>query len=643
MCGIAGYWDDRGLPNQALQVLQRMTSAIAHRGPDDAGEACDESSGLAIGHRRLSIIDLSPTGHQPMVSSSSRYRIVYNGEIYNFRELRAELQGAGASFRGTSDTEVLLEAFEHWGLLPTLKRIAGMFAFALWDNETRSLHLVRDRVGEKPLYYGFMDGVLLFGSELKALRQHPSWDASIDRGALALYLRFSYVPAPHTIYAGVRKVRPGTMVTFRGGREPEEQQYWSAMQVAERGMLDPLELSEAALIDACEERLSQTISEQMISDVPLGAFLSGGIDSSLVTALMQAQSAGRVKTFTIGFPIAAYNEATHARAVAAHLGTAHTELIVSPAEALDVIPSLPAMYDEPFADSSQIPTYLVARMARAHVTVSLSGDGGDEVFGGYNRYLWGNRLRRGAQLIPRGVRGAIADGIRAVSPARWDSIFGSFGSVFTRGVTIPGDRLHKLAGLLTADTADELYGRLTAQWMNPAEVSRGAVEPEYLLKDSAGTLPSSAFTERMMYLDMMTYLPDDVLVKVDRATMAASLESRAPFLDHRVIEFAARVPQRYKIRRGTTKWLLRQVLYRHVPRAVVDRPKMGFGVPIEHWLRAELRDWAEDLLSVDRLKSDGFFDPTPIRAKWDEHQSGRRNWQHVLWNILMFQAWLRAQ
>ncbi|MDB4912606.1 MAG: hypothetical protein JWM95_250, partial [Gemmatimonadetes bacterium] len=644
MCGIAGYWDAAGLPDDAEGVLRAMTTAIAHRGPDDSGGMCDAGSGMAIGHRRLSIIDTSATGHQPMSSASARFRIAFNGEIYNFRELRGDLEASGVRFRGTSDTEVLLEAVEQWGLLATIKRAAGMFAIALWDVQERTLHLVRDRVGEKPLYYGRMGGVLLFGSELKALKQHPAWRGEIDRSALALYLRFSYVPAPHSIYSGIRKVRPGTILSFAAGAdsEPVETQYWSARETVEHGMRDPITLPDAELVDACAKRLSDTIGEQMISDVPLGAFLSGGIDSSLIAALMQAQSAAPVKTFTIGFSVREYNEAEHARAVAAHLGTDHTELYVTPRQALDVIPRLPTMYDEPFADSSQIPTFLVAQLARTRVTVSLSGDGGDEVFGGYHRYVWAERLRRKFRMVPRPMRGAMARGIRALSPARWNAVFASAGAFVPTRMSIPGERMHKLANLLTASTAEQLYTGLVSQWPDPSAVSPGSVEPLNILADSSQWAQLDEFAQRMMYLDLISYLPDDIMVKVDRATMAVSLESRAPFLDHRVIEFAWRVPQHSKIRNGRTKWLLREVLDRHVPRALIERPKMGFGVPLEYWLREDLHDWAGDLLGERRLRQDGYFDADVVLEKWKEHQSGARNWQHLLWNILMFQAWLDA-
>lgn len=646
MCGIAGFWDLIGSEPHPAEVLGRMTAAIAHRGPDDHGAHCDAGSGLAIGHRRLSIIDTSAAGHQPMTSASGRFRIVFNGEIYNFRTIRAALEAAGTRFRGESDTEVLLEAIERWGLRDTVARAAGMFAFALWDERLRVLHLVRDRVGEKPLYYGWLGDTLAFGSELKALRRHPGWRGEVDRDVLALYLKFSYIPAPYSIYRGIRKVVPGTILTFGAdapGAEPEEFRYWSARQVVEDGMRAPLQLSDAELVDECERILTTTIGEQMISDVPLGAFLSGGIDSSLVVALMQAQSATPVRTFTIGFGHAEYDEADHARAVAAHLGTTHTELYVSPKEALAVIPRLPAMYDEPFADSSQIPTFLVAQLARSKVTVSLSGDGGDEVFGGYHRYVWAERLRRKFRLVPEPVRRGLARGIRQVSPTRWNSVFARGSALLgMKSLSIPGERMHKLANVLGATTAEQIYEQLVTMWRDPVLVGPGGNLRTVLAERSTWPVLDD-FAQRMMFLDLVSYLPDDILVKVDRATMAVSLESRAPFIDHRVIEFAWRVPHHAKIRNERTKWLLREVLHRHVPQALVDRPKMGFGIPLDHWLRVELREWAADLLEPARLRREGFFDADLIERKWKEHQSGARNWQHLLWSVLMFQAWSADQ
>ena len=578
-----------------------------------------------------------------MVSASGRYVITFNGEIYNHAELRAELATLGASFRGHSDTEVLLAGIERWGVTPTIQRCVGMFAIALWDREGRTLSLIRDRLGEKPLYYAGMRGTLLFGSELKALRAHPAWTGEIDRQAVALFLRHNYVPAPYAIYQGTRKIVPGTIVTFRMNAvdTPSIETYWSALEMVQRCATDPLHDSDAGMIDRLDHLLRETIRGEMVADVPLGAFLSGGVDSSTIVALMQAQSRTPVRTFTIGFHEEGYNEAIHAKAVARHLGTDHTELYVTPAEAMAVIPSMPSIYDEPFADSSQIPTFLVAQLARQHVTVSLSGEGGDELFGGYNRYFWGERLWRRLRTVPRALRGAAGHGLRIVSPQRWDTIVGGVTSIIPRRyrVVTPGHKIHKAAAFLGAESADDMYRTLMTHWPAPSTVA-GAVEPRTILT-SPETWPAfDGVAQRMMYFDLVTELRDDILVKVDRATMAVSLESRAPYLDHRVAEFAWRIPLDQKIRHGEGKWLLRQLLYRYVPKALIERPKMGFGVPIDSWLRGPLRDWAEDLLDSSRLRREGFFDPVSIRQVWDEHQNGRRNNAHLLWGVLMFQAWL---
>jgi asparagine synthase (glutamine-hydrolysing) len=648
MCGFAGFYRRGGLDRQAEDVLRRMTDVIRHRGPDDEGIWCDPHTGIALGHRRLSIIDLSPHGHQPMVSASGRFVVVYNGEAYNFQALRRELEGEGYTFRGHSDTEVLLSAFETWGITKTIKKTTGMFALAVWDTSNRTLHLVRDRLGEKPLYYGWAGDTFLFGSELKALRRHPKWQGEIDRDALALYTRHSYVPAPYTIYSDIRKVEPGTILSFSssGSREAAVREtYWSARAIAEHGTNNPWAGDEAEVIEHCDAELRRAISGQMVSDVPLGAFLSGGIDSSLVVALMQAQSSTKVRTFTIGFQEREYNEARHARAVAAHLGTDHTELYVTPAEALGVIPRLPMIYDEPFADASQIPTFLVAQLARQHVTVSLSGDGADELFGGYNRYFWGPRLWKKIAPMPALFRRSLAGALTSLTAEHWDQMVGTVTAALPQRYRLkaPGDRVHKLAGVLSCADREDLYRRLTSNWHRPLSVALDATEPPTALTDTTRRMSSSSFVEQMMYLDSVSYLPDDILVKVDRASMAVSLESRAPYLDHQVVEFAWRVPLAMKIRNGQGKWLLRQVLDRYVPRVLMHRPKMGFGVPIDSWLRGPLHEWAEALLAPERIAREGFFNSEEINRKWSEHQSGRRNWQYPLWTILMFQLWLETQ
>jgi len=645
MCGIAGLWGRPGKSGSedARATVEAMTATLLHRGPDDGGSWLDQAAGLALGHRRLSILDLSPTGHQPMLSRCGRYVIVFNGEIYNHAELRAAL--GDALWLGHSDTETLLEAIARWGIVAALKRCTGMFALALWDRERRELHLARDRLGEKPLYYGWIGQTLVFASELKALRAHPEWRGEIDRGALALLLRHSYIPAPHSIYRGIRKLMPATILTLRADGSSDETRYWSAREIAERGVNEPFAGSAGEAAAELERLLSRSIGRQMVADVPLGAFLSGGIDSSAVVALMQAQSTRPVKSFTIGFNEPGYDEAGYARAVAHHLGTEHTELTVSSRQALEVIPRLPELYDEPFSDSSQIPTFLVAQLAREQVAVSLSGDGGDELFGGYNRYFLGRSLWRKTGWLPRGVRRAAAAAIEAVSPAGWDALFAGCKGILPPHLrhARPGDKLHKLAGILGARDADEIYRGLVSHWQHPASVVIAGTEPGTALTDSGAWPDLPDFTQRMMYLDLVSYLPDDILVKVDRAAMGVSLETRVPMLDHELVEFAWRVPLSMKIRDGEGKWLLRQVLYRHVPRALIERPKMGFGVPIDAWLRGPLRDWAEALLDESRLTREGYFDPRPIRARWREHLSGRRNWQYHLWDVLMFQAWLERQ
>ena len=625
--------------------VRSMVAAIRYRGPDDSGVWCDERAGIGLGHARLSILDLSPEGHQPMVSVSGRYVIVFNGEVYNFAELRSELEIVGQKFRGHSDTEIMLAAFEEWGIEKAVPRFVGMFAFALWDRHTRTLTLGRDRLGEKPLYYGWQGETLLFGSELKALRAHPAFMAEVDRNALALLLRHNYIPAPYSIYQGISKLLPGCLLTVSlSQRNPRIAPYWSGKQAIEAGVTHPFEGSESTAVSALEALLKDAVGQQMVADVPLGAFLSGGVDSSTVVALMQAQSSRPVKTFTIGFHEEGYDEAPHAKSVARHLGTEHTELYVMPKEAMSVIPRLPALYDEPFSDSSQIPTFLVSELARRHVTVSLSGDGGDELFGGYNRYFWATNIWRRVGWAPQPMRSALAGALMALPPSAWNGVFMSLSRFLPVGwrYANPGDKLHKLAEVLAVRTPEEIYLGLVSHWKQPTEVVRGSHEPPTVLTDPARWADLPDFEQRMMYLDQMTYLPDDILTKVDRAAMGVSLETRVPFLDHRVVEFAWSLPLSMKIRHGQGKWLLRQVLYRHVPKELMERPKMGFGVPIDMWLRGPLKGWAEELLDEARLQREGYFNPRPIRRKWAEHLTGRRNWSYYLWDVLMFQAWLEA-
>ncbi|MCT7990058.1 asparagine synthase (glutamine-hydrolyzing) [Laspinema olomoucense] len=647
MCGITGFWDisRQKNPESLEEIAQRMSSTLLHRGPDSGGTWVDENFGIALGHRRLAIVDLSPEGHQPMLSANGRYAIVFNGEIYNFLELRRELEKLGHKFRGSSDTEVMLAAFSQWGLHSAVEHFNGMFAFALWDRQERLLHLGRDRVGEKPLYYGWMGQTFLFGSELKALRAYPQFQAEINRDALALYLRHNCIPAPYSIYQGIYKLPPACLLTVSPTAKASEPiPYWSAKSVAEQGTTYPFTGSDTEAIAQLDALLRDAVGLRMMADVPLGAFLSGGIDSSTIVALMQAQSSHRVKTFTIGFSEASYNEAKYAKAVAQHLGTDHTELYLTPEDAIGVIPKLPTLYDEPFADSSQIPTFLVSELTRQQVTVSLSGDAGDELFGGYNRYCWVSNLWQKMGWIPQDFRKTAGDILTRLSTDSWDQVFTSFDPLLPSQLkqANPGDKIHKLAAVLAVLNEEAMYRHLVSHCKDPESLAIGSSEPLTALTNDQQKPDLPDFTQLMMYLDLITYLPDDILVKVDRASMGVSLESRIPLLDHRVVEFAWRLPLSLKIRNGQGKWLLRQVLSQYVPNSLMERPKMGFAIPIDKWLQGSLRDWAEALLDESRLQQEGFFNPQPIRQKWEEHLAEKRNWQYYLWDILMFQSWLEA-
>ena len=638
MCGIAGFVGAASniAGGNVDNIAESMAASLAHRGPDDQGIWVDPAAGTALVHRRLSIIDLSPAGHQPMVSADERFVITYNGEVYSYQPIAAEFAARGHKFRGHSDTEVILESFAVNGVAATLKRMIGMFAIALWDRRERTLTLIRDRLGIKPLYWAKFGTLFMFGSELKALRAHPGWTPRIDRNAVAAFMRHNYVPAPHTIYEGVHKLAPGTILTLPWQGEPRISRFWDARAVARDGMNLPLQGTDAELTEQLESLLRDAVGRRMIADVPLGAFLSGGIDSSTVVALMQAARSGKVRTFSIGFEIPGYNEAPHAAAVARHLGTEHTELTVTSRQALDVIPRLPEWYDEPFADSSQIPTYLVSAMTRRHVTVALSGDGGDELFAGYNRYQLTQRFWRALSLLPQPLRKSAAAALTALSPDRWTSLLSALPSRL-RPPQI-GDKVHKVAAVLKLDSADAIYRRLVSHW-EPFEIMPQAREPRTILDDDKLPTEFPELLARMQFLDLVTYLPDDILTKLDRASMAVALEARVPLLDHRVVEFSWRLPRAAKVRRGTSKWLLRQVLYRHVPPALVERPKMGFGIPLGEWLRGPLRDWAEALLNERRLREAGLLDHAMVRRFWQEHVDGRRNWQYLLWDVLMLEAW----
>ncbi|MBL0768206.1 asparagine synthase (glutamine-hydrolyzing) [Sphingopyxis sp. XHP0097] len=644
MCGFAGFLDRAGFADGEA-VLRRMADTLVHRGPDSDGYWVDGEAGIALAHRRLAIMDLSPAGHQPMASHDGRFVLSYNGEIYNHLDLRRELEANGQiGWRGHSDTETLLQGFSAWGVPGTLDRVNGMFALALWDKGERKLFLARDRMGEKPLYYGLQGNTLLFGSELKALRQHPAWRAGVNRDALALFLRHNYVPGPGSIFEGIQKLPPAHYLEI-GVNDvalPASVAYWDIAAKAKAGRDTPFSGSAQESVDALETLLLDAVGIRMAADVPLGAFLSGGYDSSTIVALMQHRSARPVKTFSIGFSEAEYDEAHHAKRVATHLGTDHTELYVTPQDALDQIPILPHHWDEPFADSSQIPTLLVSRLARSEVTVSLSGDGGDELFCGYTRYAQGYDIWRRLGRMPRGAR-TLAAAMLRMTPANLIDGAMKFAPERLRKMAV-GDRMLKLADVLNVERADDFYRSLVSHAKNPSALVPGAHEPVTILTESDPDWPTDGdFRDRMMYLDMRSYLPDDILVKVDRASMAVSLESRVPLLDHRVVEFALALPLSYKLRGDEAKWPLRQLLYRYVPREMMERPKMGFGVPIEHWLRGPLRSWADDLLAPDRLRRDGYFDAEAVARLWSDTRSGRRRLHYHVWDVLMFQAWLDAQ
>jgi len=647
MCGINGFYS-KSLKNLD-NIIHKMNLAISHRGPDSTGSWSDKSSGIVFGHQRLSIIDLSNAGIQPMHSASGRLTLTYNGEIYNHLEIRKELNKSNSliKWRGNSDTETLLEAIDFWGIENTLAKIDGMFAFGVWDKKSRSLTLARDRIGEKPLYYGWQgegdDKVFLFGSELKALKTHPEFKAKINRDAIALQLRHNCIPAPYSIYKDIYKLMPGNYLEVKEsdlnrGSSPLSKNYWSLIETINNGNNNQLALSEEEFINDLEKNLKSSVKKQLISDAPLGAFLSGGIDSSTVVALMQSQSSQPVKTFTIGFSENDHDESKYAKEIANHLGTYHTELYVSPKKAMEVIPKLPKIYDEPFSDSSQIPTYLVSQLAKQNVKVALSGDGGDELFCGYNRYLMVKKFSNLSRIIPLPFRKILSSGIQFLSPNKWNKLSKTIN--YSNNYKNFGEKIHKAARILEAQTLNDYYYMLCSHWQNPTRVVINSREPGTFLTEFKPKLDKLNDQEQMMALDFKSYLPDDILVKIDRASMASSLETRVPFLDHKLIEYVWKIPHSLKFRDGKGKWILRKILNKYVPKNLTEREKMGFGVPIGMWLRGSLRDWAENLLNETKLKKDGYFNPKLITDKWTEHLSGKKNWQYDLWDILMFQAWL---
>lgn len=642
MCGIAGFWAE-GRRIDAPQVLQHMADKVRHRGPDSSGVWSDASAGVGLAHRRLAIVDLSEAGHQPMMSASGRYVIVLNGEIYNHNDLRRRLDAAsGHAWRGHSDTETLLAAIDAWGLEKALRESVGMFAIALWDKQERSLYLARDRFGEKPLYYGWNQGVFLFASELKSLEAFPGFRGEIDRDAAAHFLRYSYVPAPLSIWQGIHKLTPGTwMKLTQGQSRPEPIAYWSPHDAIIQGQGHPFRGTREEASHELERLLGRTLQEQMLADVPLGALLSGGVDSSTITALMQAHSARPIKTYSIGFDDPRFDESAHAAAIARHLGTEHTELVMTPKDVLETVPRMPVLYDEPFADSSQLPTSLVMALARRHVTVVLTGDAGDEMFGGYNRYFTLPRLWNTLRLLPLPLRRTAGSLLLKIPVSQWNQLGAPLAGLIRQRNF--GEKVHKFSDRLQQATSlDALYLALVAEWRNAESLVIGAKTAPILLNTPSRWPAVTDPVSRMMALDTLTYMTDDVLVKVDRAAMGVALETRAPFLDHRLMEFAWRLPLSHKINGGKGKLVLRDVLYRHVPRELVERPKQGFGIPLDNWLRNELRDWAEDLLSEHRLVQGGLLQPGPIRDAWKRHLSGERAFGNRLWSVLMLQAWLTA-
>lgn len=642
MCGFIGCLSTTYLDPG---ILRKMTESLAHRGPDESGIWQERESGISLGHQRLSILDLSSAGSQPMVSSNDRFVMVYNGEIYNHQENRNLLQKQGYNilWKGYSDTETLIELITAFGIEKAVTLSKGMFAFAIWDKKLKTLSLARDRFGEKPLYYGWQGKSFLFGSELKALKNHPEFQGSLDTNSLGLFFQYNYIPAPHSIYKGIFKLQPGNIFTLAlNEKEGKLLPYWSTSKVYYHGARNPFLGSTSEAIFEVEQCLMSSVKGQLMSDVPLGAFLSGGIDSSLIVSIMQSISHKPINTFTIGFEENNFNEAPFAKKIASFLATNHNELYVSSNDCMKVIPMLSDIYDEPFADSSQIPTFLVSKLAATSVKVSLSGDGGDELFGGYNRYLFANNFWNKLNYFPVSLRKLLGNFLVSVSPETWNRVLNNFHSFLPIHLKVNniGDKIHKASNILSSDSIDEVYFKLLIQWSDPNMLlHRISLSSKNLLPGQNSNLNN---IEKMMLKDLLSYLPDDILCKVDRASMAVSLESRIPFLDHHLFELSSKLPISLKINQGSSKWILKEILKKYIPVQLIERPKMGFALPIDQWLRGPLKDWANFLLDKNEMLKDGILNPLPIHQKWEEHLSGKRNWHYHLWSILMFQNWLKS-
>jgi asparagine synthase (glutamine-hydrolysing) len=647
MCGIVGYLTKPDDINH--EVCNSMNNTMSHRGPDNQGIWLDESAGIALGHRRLSILDLSSSGNQPMVSKSGRYVITYNGELYNYNNIYEELKNIGLNINSNSDTRVLIEAINIWGIESTLNKVVGMFAFALWDKKQRILTLARDRMGEKPLYYGWQGNSFLFGSELKSFKAHPHFGNKINRQSIQLFLKNNCIPAPFTIYSDIKKLLPGHFLQVQYSKNSKAKDYtltsyWSIYQKLYEGIDSPYTGNTHSAIDKLEDLLIQSIKQQMISDVPLGAFLSGGIDSTLIVSMMQSLSNKPINTYTIGFNDDVYNEAKQAKIIADHIGTDHTELYITEREALDVIPRLSFIYDEPFSDSSQIPTYLVSLLAKKSVSVSLSGDSGDELFGGYSRYTLANKIWSIIKFFPPIISNAVVLLLSSFEPKTYDRYYNYFSrlGILGNNINYKGDKVHKLSSIINSRSKHEFYDKFMSNWKLSENIVKGLDNSNsgIIYNRNSELIDISDFKTYMMSKDLTSYLPDDILVKVDRAAMNVSLETRIPMLDYRIVEFSTKLPMNMKIRNGISKWILRQVLYKYVPKALVEKPKKGFSVPVGLWLRGPLKEWAENLINKTRLENEGYLNTELITKKWEEHQSGERNWHQPLWDILMFQSWL---